>query len=299
MTKRRGKDDKGDIVNDKGVILIVDDEKEINLMLKGFFTALGYDTLTAFDGDEAMKIINSVTLDLILLDIRMPGVDGIQILKKVRKEKPMTKVIVMTAYREDVIEEVERIGIDGFFPKPIDFSRFIDRIRYVLKETRKSTRMYPTKEKKEPRIREVPKAKLLFLEPNPVIYGFTCGIFEAEGLIKAEYEIKVLYADRQEIEGLNYLYDYQPDIVIMYDSLFNIEDTKQLAGLIMNSSHRPKELILHGLIPKGEFELIELNKMDIKFCNQNTIKDDQIRLSNQILADFVAKMCVKHGLVKK
>ena len=287
--------------NHKGTILVVDDEKEINLMLKGFFSALGYDMLSEFDGDEAMKIIKSVNLDLILLDIRMPGVDGIQILKTVRKEKPRTKVIIMTAYHKEVKEEVEKIGIDGFFPKPIEFSRFVDRIQYVLRETKKDTRVYPTKEKKEPKVKETAKAKILFIEPKPSVYGFTCARFEQKGLIKDEYEMKVVFSNDFgfEKEGLNLLYDYQPDIVIMYESLYNMEDTKQLAGLMMNSSHKPKAVILHGLIPKDAYELMELRKMGIEFCNQNTMRHEEIIESHIVLTDFVKKVCVKHGLVKK
>jgi len=282
--------------NEKGVILVVDDEKEVTMSLKGFFTALGYDMLTALNGNEAVKVIDSIkNLDLILLDVRMPGVDGIQILKKVRKETPKTKVIIITAYDKEVKQEVERIGIDGFFAKPIDLSRLIDRIRFVIEDS-KDTRVYPTKEKAEAASKQIPKARLLFIEPNPMVYGFTCGYFAAEGIITGEYETKVVYGDK---EGLNLLYDYQPDIVIMYDSLFSMEDTKQLAGLMMKSSHKPKTVILHGVFPKTEFELRELAQDGIKYCNQNAMDDEGLRISNQKLADFVAKECLQQGLVRK
>ena len=282
--------------NEKGIILIVDDDREMTLSLKGFFTALGYDMWAVLSGEDALQIIDSEKLDLILLDVRMPGVDGIQILKKVRKEKPKTKVIIITAHGKEVKEEVESLGIDGFFAKPVDFTRLIDRIRYVLDKTQKDTRFYPSKEKEEPEIKETPKARLLFLEPNPMVYGFTCGLFAAEGLIKGEYETRVLYNDR---EGLNCLYTYQPDIVIMYDALYNMEDTKELAALMMKSSHRPKVVILHGLIPKTDFEMLQLKKLGIQFCNQNAMNDEIFRTSNNKLVDFVAKECIKHGLVKK
>ena len=279
----------------KGIILVVDDEKEVTMSLKGFFTALGHDMLTALTGDEALHIINSIDLDLVLLDMKMPGIDGLQILKHVRTQKPKTKVIVITAYDEEYKEEVEKTGIDGFFAKPIDLSRLIDRIRYVL-ETRKNTRVYPTKEKIEAPPKEIPKARLLFIEPNPMVYGFTCGFFAGKDLVEGEYETKVVYGDR---EGLNLLYDYEPDIVVMFDALYNMEDTKELAGLMMKSSHKPKAVILHGLIPKTAFEVTELKKMGIKFCNQNSMDDEGFRVSNKKLADFIAKECIKYDLVKK
>ena len=283
--------------NEKGVILVVDDEKEVTMSLKGFFSALGYDMLTALNGNEALNVIDSIkNLDLILLDVRMPGVDGIQILKHLRKLNAKTKVIIITAYDKEVKDEVEKLGIDGFFAKPIDLSKLIDRIRYVIEDLKRDTRFYPSKEKEEAVSKQVPKARLLFIEPNPMVYGFTCGFFAASGIIEGEYETKVVYGDK---EGLNLLYDYQPDIVIMYESLFSMDDTKELAGLMMSSSHKPKAVILHGLIPKTEFELIELRKAGIKFCNQNSMDDEGFRLSNKKLVDFVADECRKHGLVKK
>lgn len=283
--------------NEKGVILVVDDEREVTMSLKGFFTALGYNMLTALDGNEALNVINSIrNLDLILLDVKMPGVDGIQILRHLRKVNSKTKAIIITAYDKEVKAEVEKIGIDGFFAKPIDLSMLIDRIRYVIEDSRKDTRVYPTKEKAEPEIKKIPKARLLFIEPNPIVFGFTCGFFAAEGFIESEYETKVIYGD---IEGLKPLYDYEPDVVIMYDSIYNMKDTVQLAGLMMQSSHKPKMLILHGLFPKTELELKELAKEGIMFCNQNAMDDEGLRISNKKLADFVAKECVRHGLVRK
>ena len=150
----------------KGVILVVDDEPEVTMSLKGFFTAMGHDMLMAGNGKEALEIIDTISLDLILLDVKMPGIDGIQVLKHVREHKPKTKVIIITAYDKEVKEKVEKLGIDGFFAKPIDLSNLVDRIRFVLDAT-KSTRAYPTKEKEKKLSAKAPKARLLFIEPNP------------------------------------------------------------------------------------------------------------------------------------
>ena len=84
----------------------------------------------------------------------------------------------------------------------------------------------------------------------------------------------------------------------MYDSLYNMEDTKELAGLMMASSHKPKTVILHGIFPKAELELKELEKMGVRYCNQNTMDDEGWRVSNKKLSDFVGKECIKYGLIK-
>ena len=297
--------------NNKGVILIVDDESDLTKTLKSFFTALGYDMLTAFDGDEAIKVIDAIhNIDLILLDMKMPGVDGVTILKKLKKDHSKTKVIVITAYGKETKAVVEKIGINGFLTKPIDISQLLDRIKYVLKEDVKDTRYYPTKEKKE-EIEEIPKAKILFLEPNPAAFAFMCLYFVDQALMKSkdkeqdvaqgEYEMKVVYSRGGDLakEGLNVLYGYQPDVVVMNECLFSIDDTKELAGLMMNSSHKPKTLILHGFLPKSDYELMELRKMNVQFCNQTAIDDKGFRMLNKILANFVAKECIKNGLIKK
>lgn len=284
--------------NNKGVILVVDDDAKITTGLKAFFATLGYDMLTAFNGDEAVNVIDSIkNLDLILLDMRMPGVDGVTILKKVRKEKPRTKVIVMTAFDKEVKETVEKIGIDGFLPKPIDFSKLIDRIQYVLKASGEDTRYYPTKEGEEkPKDTRVPKARLLFVEPDLITFGMLCTQFTSSELMKGDYEIKVICTDR---EGMNPLYDYQPDIVIMYEGLYSHGDTEQLAGLFMHSSHKPYTLILHGLIPKMAYDVFKLKQEGIQFCNQNTMSYEMTMKANDILSEFIAEECRKHGLVKK
>ncbi len=274
-------------------ILVVDDEKEVTMTLQGFFSALGHEMVTALDGSEALKIIDNDSPALILLDLRMPGINGIQILKKVRKEKPNIKVIVITAFGKEAKEEVEGIGIDGFFEKPIDLSSLIDRISYVL-QAKESTLVYPTApQEKESQV--TPKAKLLFVEPNPMVYGFTCALFNVKDFVKGEYEIKVVYHAKEASEAL---FGYQPDIIIMYDSMMNSNDVKEYCKMLMNSTHRPKTLILHGLIPKSEIEVFELEKSGIKFCNQNSIDDEALRLTNMKLVNFVGRECVRQGLVK-
>ena len=274
-------------------ILVVDDEKEVTLTLKGLFSALGHDMLTAQNGDDAIRLIDTQKPALVLLDVRMPGVDGIEILKKLRREKSGSKVIIITTYAKETKEEVEALGIDGFFPKPIDLNALNERIRFVL-DSKNDTRFYPSKVKDEP-IRQTPKAKLLFIEPNPVVYGFTCAFFNIKEMSNGEYEARVAY---DATEGLKELYSFRPDFVVMYDSLHHMEDVMKLAEVMMAQSHRPKKVILHGLIPKTDREMCELEKKGITFCNQNSLDHEGLKRLNQLLVDFVARECVKMGLVK-
>ena len=266
---------------EKGVILVVDDEKEVTMSLQGFFTALGYDMLTALDGKEALNVIDSIkNLDLILLDIRMPGVDGIQILKHLRKANSKTKVIVMTAYDKDVKAEVEKIGIDGFFAKPIDLSKLIDRIRSVIENSDKDTRVYPTKEKVGAVSKKTPKAKLLFIEPSIEMHAFTSALFNNPDFCSGEYERKAIYFGIDDLSGniLNELMSYQPDIVLINDYAMSEGDILNMVALIRNIKIQPEEIIIHGLFARsGVFEA-QLRIKKVKRCIQNIMNNSTNKL---------------------
>lgn len=287
---------------EKGVILVVDDEKDVTMSLKGFFSALGYDMLTAIDGKEALNVINSIkNLDLILLDVRMPGVDGIQILKHLRKTNSRTKVIIITAYDNEVKQEVESIGIDGFFAKPIDLSKLIDRIRYVMENSPKDTRVYPTREKEEGVSAKTPKAKLLFVEPSIEMHAFTAALFNNPEFCTGEYDKKAIYFDIDDLTGaiLNELMAFQPDIVLINDYAMREGDILNMIELIRKVKIQPEEIIIHGLFRRSAIFETQLKMKKVKRCIQNTMDHEQLIEMNKKLIDCVNKECVDRGLVKK
>ena len=100
-------------------VLVVDDEPEVTIALQIFFLGKGYDMLTALDGLQALRLLRQQQpIDLVLLDMKMPGVNGVEVLKFIRAECPSTKAIVVTAYDLQFQEMVEQIGVDGFLMKP-------------------------------------------------------------------------------------------------------------------------------------------------------------------------------------
>lgn len=288
--------------NEKGVILVVDDEKEVTMSLEGFFATLGYDMLTALDGEEALKVIDSIkNLDLILLDVRMPGVDGIQILKHLRKTGSKAKVIIMTAYDNEVKQEVEKIGIDGFFAKPIDLSKLIDRIRYVIENSDKNTRAYPTEETTVPASKKTPKARLLFIEPSIEMHAFTSALFNNPDFCSGEYEKKALYYGIDSLSGiiLNELMSYQPDIVLINDYAMSEGDILNMIDLFRSIKIQPAEIIIHGLFARSSIFETQLKIKKVKRCIQNTMNNQQLIEMNKKLIDCVDKECLERGLVKK
>ncbi|MEM7816618.1 MAG: response regulator [Candidatus Aenigmatarchaeota archaeon] len=104
-------------------VLIVDDEEGIRRVLQKFCQNLGYKTLEASDGEEAIRIVGSEDISLVLLDIRMPKMDGLQTLKKLLEIKPELKVLMITAVNdEDKVKKAIEQGASGYLLKPFDFS---------------------------------------------------------------------------------------------------------------------------------------------------------------------------------
>ncbi|HCX04212.1 MAG TPA: response regulator [Clostridiales bacterium] len=112
-------------------ILIVDDEKNIRMTLKHCLRAEKYNLDIAINGDEALTKIKSNEYDLVLLDIKMPGLSGMEVLKKVRERGNDTNIIMMTAYGtiERAVEAMKLNAID-FISKP--FSP--EEIRSIVKD---------------------------------------------------------------------------------------------------------------------------------------------------------------------
>ena len=79
-------------------LLIVDDEKEIRDSLARRYKLKGYNTLTAEDGLEALKILSEEKINILISDIMMPRMNGVQLMKAIRQEYPMLKVVMITGY---------------------------------------------------------------------------------------------------------------------------------------------------------------------------------------------------------
>jgi len=82
-------------------ILIVDDEPSILQSLSGLLSDEGFEVATASNGYEALKIIDKESPDLVMLDIWMPGMDGIETLKAIKQDNPLIQVIIITGHGND------------------------------------------------------------------------------------------------------------------------------------------------------------------------------------------------------
>ena len=86
--------------SDKNKILVVDDEESIHLLYREELEDEGYQVISAMNGEDALKLFESEQPDLVILDINMPGMDGIEVLRQMKQMKPNVPVILSSAYPE-------------------------------------------------------------------------------------------------------------------------------------------------------------------------------------------------------
>jgi DNA-binding response OmpR family regulator len=103
-------------------ILVVDDDSEICTVLGDFLTVKGFAAYTALDGRTAMTKIKEIRPHIVLLDIMMPGMGGIEVLKRIKEVDPAVAVIMVTGiYDEELAKRAIALGADEYVTKPIDF----------------------------------------------------------------------------------------------------------------------------------------------------------------------------------
>lgn len=117
----------------KNRILVVDDEDALRTVLSSELEGEGYKVASAADGSEAIEILKKEGFDLILLDIKMPNVDGFEVLKFVKESHPDTKVIMLTGFADlkNAIES-KKLGAEDFVSKPYDLVDLLTTVERVL-----------------------------------------------------------------------------------------------------------------------------------------------------------------------
>jgi DNA-binding NtrC family response regulator len=118
---------------EKNSILVVDDEDALRTVLSSELESEGYAVGTAGDGDEAISVLQTKSFDLVLLDIKMPRVDGFEVLRFIKERYPATKVIMLTGFADlkNAIES-KKLGAEDFVSKPYDLVDLLTTIERVL-----------------------------------------------------------------------------------------------------------------------------------------------------------------------
>ena len=116
-----------------GKILVVDDQFGIRLLLVELLQE-DHEVKMAASGEEALRLLISIEPDLILLDMKMPGMNGIETLEQIRGLGSQVAVILVTGYGDDVhsMEQAKGLGILGYLAKPFDLFELRERVKAIL-----------------------------------------------------------------------------------------------------------------------------------------------------------------------
>jgi DNA-binding NtrC family response regulator len=118
----------------KRCALVVDDDKTMVKTLADVLQLQGWDVSTAHSGNEAVKAAAARAFDVVLMDIKMPGMDGVDAFKAMKASRPSVKVVLMTAYAaQDRIAEAEREGVMRVLPKPVNLAVLLDLLGSTLR----------------------------------------------------------------------------------------------------------------------------------------------------------------------
>jgi two-component system response regulator (stage 0 sporulation protein F) len=116
-------------------VLVVDDEAGVRLLLELVFGEEGYQVDSATNGLQALQKVRSFQPDVVIMDVKMPVMDGLEALPRIKALSPQTKVIIITAYLEAAnVKQVWERGASGFLFKPFDLEDIKGEVHRVLKE---------------------------------------------------------------------------------------------------------------------------------------------------------------------
>lgn len=105
-------------------VLVIDDEVEVRNILTDFLGRKNYEVITAEDGPRGLDQLDAFRPDLVLLDVRMPGMDGIEVLREIKKRRPGTCVLMITAWGDQTsANEAIRLGANDYITKPLSFAQ--------------------------------------------------------------------------------------------------------------------------------------------------------------------------------
>lgn len=118
-------------------ILIIEDDQKLNRLFSTVLSRNGYQTFSAFDGEQALSLLDSEYVDLIISDIMMPGMDGFELTRILREANYSIPILMITA--KDAFEDKEKgfsLGIDDYMVKPINVNEMVLRVNALLRRAK-------------------------------------------------------------------------------------------------------------------------------------------------------------------
>src|SRR5919108_1094945 len=119
-------------------VLIVDDERTLARSIKAFLTESGYEAEVAGDAEKALELLENLRPDVVFADVRLPGMNGIELLRRIREFDPAIPVVIMTAYGtiEGAVQAV-KLGAFDYLKKPVD----LEELKLLADRARETSQM--------------------------------------------------------------------------------------------------------------------------------------------------------------
>ena len=127
----------------KGKILVVDDEASVRELFSAVFADEDYEVIAAEDGKSALEIRKQEDIDVIFLDLKLFGMNGIDLCRQIRESKPVSMIFAITGWAPLFeIEECREAGFDDYFEKPLDMDILLDVVEDAFKKLDRWKRRY-------------------------------------------------------------------------------------------------------------------------------------------------------------
>ncbi len=122
-------------------VLVVDDEKSIRTIVEYALSEGGFEVVSASRGDDALEIVETQTIDLVVLDLMLPGIDGLEVCRRIRAHRNVP--IIMLSARSDEVDKVLglEMGADDYVTKPFSPRELVSRVKANLRRARAGTTM--------------------------------------------------------------------------------------------------------------------------------------------------------------
>ena len=229
-------------------ILVVDDEAAVTLSLEGFFRHKGYEVLKAFYGDQALQQIEQKRPAVVILDLQMPGLNGVEVLKKIRTDYPEIKTLVITGFSDQYREQLDQLKAEKVWTKPVSLMELTRAVDSMLEGS-------PDGERSAAGPGAPGRPRLLFVEGSQEVYEQALKpYFEAE-----ERGVRCqTAAARDPDEALRLAQEFKPHLIVVDSTRLPVGvEGGRLAARLTGGRETPVEVILVEF-PSKEFQFGEI-----------------------------------------
>jgi len=251
----------------KNTLLCVDDDELTAETISNYLIKQGYETFTAFSAEEALEVLSKYHIDLVMTDVVMPGMNGLE-LTKIIKKKYDSYVIIFTRYKPNCsYEKAISLGASDFFYKPFKFEDLLDRVKRILgtSKYRKYSQM---------------NYHILCVDDVKEIGEFLVNCFRDNTNCRIAH---VIDAD----EALEYLENNSVDLVITNISMPFMDGLTMTD--IITKKYPTKVIVLTGIgdMKKGKFRIEAFQKGASAYVNKPCKIDDLFEVVYKVMAEDV------------